>query len=176
MRAISLLALSVALLSGCATIPEGAPTAMVRFTSNVDLHMSTKCGPHASAVKLGLIGNQFWNEESPVRMLGTQPGKRNDVLERLVPAEEEIGFRLHGGTATGVNTGMACTYYLTFTPRKDEQYHVHYELNTAAKACSARLYRLSEKNGAIERTPLQAKRFKEATFGTVDRPCQDLTI
>jgi hypothetical protein len=109
-------------------------------------------------------------------MLGTQPGKRNDVLERLIPAEEEIGFRLFGATPTGVNKSMGCTFYLTFTPRKDEQYHVHYELNTAAKVCSARLYRLSEKNGVIDRTALPAKRFREALWGTVNRPCHDLII
>jgi hypothetical protein len=171
MRATSLLVLSATLLASCAsTIPEGAPTAMVRFTSNVDLHMSTKCGPYASAVKLGLIGNQFWNEESPVKMHGTRPGKHNDVLERLIPAENEIGFRLHGGTATGVNTGMACTVYLAFNPRKGEQYQVHYDLNTVGKVCTAKLYRLSEKNAVVERTPLPARRFTE-TCCIVDRPC-----
>ena len=73
----------------------------MRFTSNVTLSVLPGCGENSSAVKRGMIGLHFMHEESPVQMLGTRAGKRNDVVERLVPADHEIGFRLYGGVRTG---------------------------------------------------------------------------
>lgn len=151
--------LAAALLSGCATtIPEGTPTAMVRFTSNVPLNMSPQCGQHVLAVKNGLIGNQFWLEESPVKMIGTQPGKRNDVLERLVPAESEFGFKLGGASIIDRKTGATCILNLAFTPRNGAQYQIHYDLDVGRMVCTARIYRLSE-NGKTEQ--IKWRKFKD---------------
>jgi hypothetical protein len=152
--------LAAALLGGCATrIPEGTPTAMVRFTSNVPVMMSPICGEHVRAVKNGLIHNQFWNEESPVKMIGTQPGKRNDVLERLVPAESEFGIKLGASTNIDTKTTATCVINVAFTPSKGEQYQIDYDFDVGRKVCTARIYRLSAKNGKTE--PIKWRKFKD---------------
>src|SRR5262249_16048560 len=162
--------LAFAGLAGCASyvIPEGVPTAKLRFTSNANLHMVPRCGEQVKYVKQGMVGNQFWNEESAVQMYGTRPGKRNDVLERLIPAGKEIGFRLNGAVPSGTaGTALTCTIWAAFTPVQGEQYHMRYDIDVAAKECRARVSRLSQSNGTITETPVKSRTFKEDIWGVV---------
>ena len=165
--------LALAGVAGCASyvIPEGVPTAKLRVTSNAPIHMVPGCGEHARNVKQGMIGNQFWNEESEVQMYGTKAGKRNDVLERFIPAGSEIGFRINGAVPTGAGTALTCTIWFAFAPEQGGQYHARYELDTVEKVCAAQVYLLSERGGKIAETPVKTRTFKQDMWGVVIQPC-----
>ena len=94
----TILFLPLLLLSGCVTsFPEGIPTATIRFTSNVPVIIKPICG-RDNFIKQGLIKNDYLSEVSPVKMYGTRSDKNNEVIERLIPAERTLPFRVRWGT------------------------------------------------------------------------------
>ncbi len=157
------------LLAGCATtppFPEGIPTAMIRFTANEPVFIGVPCKKD-QFVKGGFIKNSYVREISPVKMYGTRSDKNNDVVERLIPADRTLSFRvMWGGGVAG--RMVQCVRVFSITPVPHEQYQVDYVLSRQDGSCTLKTYTLSEKNGVIQKTEIPVKRHPEAeTVGVV---------
>lgn len=156
--------LCISQLVGCATygLPQGTPSAMIRFTSDTPVQFSLPCSKDAALVKRGLVHNQFWKEQSEIKMYGTRPDKNSDVMERLIPAERELAF-MFGSTSAGTDgtigdkTIYACMVTMSFIPRTGEQYEATYRW--IGDHCTVKLYRLSASNEEIRKTELKALLF-----------------
>jgi hypothetical protein len=149
------------LSAGCATplFPEGIPTAMIRFTANAPVVIGMPC-ERDRFVKGGFIKNPYTSEMSPVKMYGTRGDKNNEVIERLIPAERTLPFRVMWGG--GVARRMVqCVVVFSIRPAPHEQYQADYVLSPDG-FCALKMYRLSEKNGAIEKTEMPVKRYPAA--------------
>jgi hypothetical protein len=155
------------ILSGCAaSIPEGMPTAMVRFNSNVRTIVAPACLTDRKFVFNGMINMSTWSEVSPVRMLGSKTDKTNTALERLIPAEREFAFLVTGTTGeASAREFLNCRVVVGFKPRTGEQYEVNFHMED--KGCRATLSQLTGADTAIQRTRVPAVFYK-----TQDEPCQ----
>lgn len=166
-----ILAVFLALLTGCAaSFPEGIPTAMIRFTANVPVIIKPMCS-RDNFIKLGLIKNEYLSETSPVKMHGTRSDKNNEIVERLIPAERTLLFRVRWGHAAVSVSSVKltqCDVVFSFMPRPHEQYQADYVFG--ANSCDLKMYRLSEKNGAIQKTEVAVK-FYSASEDT-DKVCR----
>lgn len=156
----TLLFFPILLLSGCANpFPEGIPTAMIRFTSNVPTIIKPICG-RDNFIRQGFIKNDYLSEMSPVKMYGTRSDKNNEVIERLIPAERALPFRVrwgHAGVSGSTIKVTQCDAVFSFKPLPREQYEADYVLG--ANSCDLKLYRLSERNGAVQKTEVKFKRY-----------------
>ena len=154
------LAVTVAILfSGCATpFPEGIPTAAIRFTSNVPIIVRPVCSRDSFIKQAPVkVDSNFLKEVSPVKMYGTQSDKNNEVIERLIPAERALPFRVRWGHYAHPKL-TSCEILFSFSPRPDEQYQLDYRLLSGS--CTLKLHRLSEQNGLIQKTELTPKLFE----------------
>jgi hypothetical protein len=158
----------IVFLGGCAaSIPEGMPTAMLRFTA--DGYMSQiypVCPGDRSLVKVGFVNNQLWSEVSPVKMLGTRPDKNGQVLERLIPAGRPVGFAFTVARDEKIRQNQnrsgysECSLIFVFTPTAGEQYHADYQWPKDSSQCFIKLSRLSDNHGKISRTEVPVKIFE----------------
>jgi hypothetical protein len=151
------------LSTGCATprFPEGIPTAMIRFTANVPVAVGLPCEKDRF-IKGGMIKNEWWREISPVKMYGTRSDKNNEVIERLIPADRTLPFRVmfaHGTVSGSTIRTSRCVLVFSFRPQPHEQYQADYVLGT--DSCNLKMYRLSEKNGAIQKTEMPIKLYPD---------------
>lgn len=147
----------VLLLAGCASFPEGIPTATIRFTADAPVIIKSMC-PGDTFIKPGLIRNPYLSETSPVKMYGTRNDKNNEVVERLIPAERTLLFRVrwgHAGMSGSQMTLTQCDTLFSLAPRPQEQYQADYALG--ANSCSLKLYKLSEKSGVIQKTEIPVR-------------------
>lgn len=127
---------------------------MIRFTSDTPVQFSLPCSQDGTLVKRGLLHNQFWKEQSEIKMHGTRPDKNSDVMERLIPAERELAF-MFGATSAGMNGAIyACTLTMSFIPRTGEQYEATY--HWIEDRCTVKLYQLSANNEEVRKTELKA--------------------
>ena len=149
------------LTAGCATppFPEGIPTAMIRFTANAPVAIGMPC-ERDRFVKGVFIKNPYTSEMSSVKMYGSRSDKNNEVIERLIPADRTLSFRIMWGkpTRSGI---VQCIAVISFRPMPNEQYQADYVLSPDA-FCALKMYRLSEKNGAIQKTEIPVKRYPAA--------------
>lgn len=147
----------VLVLAGCAAykFPKGTPTAMIRFTSNISVMVTSPCSESPSLEKIVMLHNQFISEESSLTMYDTQAGKRSDVMERLIPAEREAAFTFGATSRNLSNQIMACSVTMSFAPRTNEQYHADYRW--VDDKCFVKLFRLSQSGGIVRRTELVPK-------------------
>lgn len=164
---IAKLLVPVILISGCAaSIPEGMPTAMIRFNSNVRTIVAPACLSDRKYVFNGMINMSTWSEVSPVKMLGTRPEKTGTVMERLMPAERDFAFLVSGTTGeASAREFLNCRVVLGFRARQGEQYEVNYEMH--GEVCRATLSRLGGTDSAIQRTPVAATYYRSQ-----DDPCE----
>ena len=157
MRYRFLLILFVAFSVGCvSSIPEGTPTAKIRFTSDVPVVITPVCTRNESVIRRGSVKVGL-KEESSVKMYGTRSDKTNDVIERLIPAERTLPFRIRWGHY-GHPRLTSCEVFFYFTPRPNEQYQADYALGNSQ--CTIKLYQLSQSNGTIKKTEIPASRFE----------------
>lgn len=145
-------------LSGCvASFPQSIPTAMIRFTANVPVIIKSMCA-RDNFIKQGLIKNEYISETSPVKMYGTRSDKNNEIVERLIPADRTLLFRVrwgHAAVSLSSTQITQCDAVFSFMPRPYEQYQADYV--RAANSCHLKMYKLSEKNGALEKTEVAVK-------------------
>jgi hypothetical protein len=163
---IAKLLLAISVLSGCAaSIPEGMPTAMIRFNSNVRTIVAPACMSDRKYVFNGMINMSTWSEVSPVKMLGTRPDKTGAVMERLTPAEREFAYVVSGTTGeASAREFLNCKVFLGFKARQGEQYEVNYTMD--GNVCRATLSRLTGTESAIQRAPVSATFYRAQ-----DEPC-----
>jgi hypothetical protein len=162
----------IVLSAGCATppFPDGIPTAMIRFTANVPVIVGVPC-KNDKFVRGGLIKNPYTREVSPVKMHGTRSDKNNEVIERLIPAERTLHFRVlwgHGAVDGSTIRLTQCIVAFSFRPQPHEQYQADYLLG--ANSCDVKVYRLSAQNGAIQKTQIPVKRHPEAETASIVCP------
>jgi hypothetical protein len=163
------LVLPFLLMAGCATppFPDGIPTAMIRFTANAPVAIGMPCERDRS-VKGGFIQNPYSSEVSPVKMYGTRSDKNNEVIERLIPAERTLPFRIMWGG--GIDWKLVqCVATFSIRPVPQEQYQADYLLAYNG-SCTLKVYRLAEKKGAIVKTEIPVKRYPEAEGATAVCP------
>lgn len=142
------------LSAGCVSFPEGIPTAMIRFTANAPVIITSMC-PRDNFIRQGLIKNDYLSETSPVKMYGTRSVKNNEIVERLIPAERTLLFRVrwgHAGVSGSQISLTQCDILFSLAPRPHEQYQADYILGS--NSCGLKMYRLSEKSGAIQKTEI----------------------
>ena len=152
----TLVAVMAVVTSGCVTgVPEGMPSAMLRFTADgYESQIYPVCPEDRRLVKVGLVNNRFWNEVSPVQMHGTVPEKNNRVIERLIPAGRRIGFTFTASQPKNRNEYYACNVVFAFSPVAGEQYQADYVWPTGAERCSVKLSRLSLVNGVLQKSAM----------------------
>lgn len=161
-RATTIFAL--VLLGGCAIrIPEGTPTAMLRFTADGYMSQITVlCPEDRTRVKGGMVNNEFWNEVSPVKMYGTREDKNNKVMERLIPAGRQIGFRFLTARSSAVKTTeyYDCSLAFAFTPAAGEQYQADYQWAQESGRCTVKLSRLAVDGGMVRKLDVPVRVFR----------------
>ena len=138
MRVVLPLSLSAALLTACATpyAPQaGAPTAMVRFTSNVGDSFGfattdlAQC-PSPPTQDIGGINGLSPGEVSTLKMFGTSPKREGRMIERVIHADRPFPVLASSSRgATAYVPGYSCSVGRTFTPKAGHQYEVNYSYN-----------------------------------------------
>jgi hypothetical protein len=156
--------------TGCVTyeIPEGMPSAKIRFTAGEDMtNVALHCPDDRHYVKQGLINNPYWHEISPVKMYGTREDKNNKVLERLIPAERTVAFSM-SSARPGIQADKyrRCEFIFEFTPNAGQQYQA--DFLWIGDKCGVNLVRLSKDNGSIQRTEVPVKMHDWSTSHTCE--------
>ena len=164
-KRLPLIIFSAFATSCVSAIPEGTPTAMIRFTSDVPVIITPICSQNESVIRRGWV-KVGMKEQSPVKMYGTRSDKTNEVIERLIPAERALPFRIRWGHY-GHPRLTSCEVNFHFTPRANEQYQADYSLGS--DHCTVRLYRLSQSNGTIRKAELPINRFEAKDEAAVCR-------
>lgn len=163
-RVRGLLLIVSLLIAGCAIehpLPPGTPTAMIRFTSNVPIIIWPMCERDNFMITT-VVRNSYLSEVSPVKMYGTRSDKNNEVVERLIPADRTLFFRIRWGTAwtttgpTGMQTSITqCDRIFELSPVPGEQYQADYELVGFGSDCTVYLSRLTvDDSGQVDNDPL----------------------